>query len=62
MILWSHESAIITITIEPPKGNNACPGNPPTPFEIDLPGPLGDRQLLDGSFVPPSPPGTRDPI
>ena len=26
-------------------------------FEIDLPGPLGDVELLDGSFVPPAPPG-----
>jgi hypothetical protein len=59
---WTDDSAVVTITIEPPEGNQTCPGNPPTPFEFELPGPLGSRQLLDGSFVPPAPPGTpRDP-
>ena len=61
-IMWTGAEAIVTITIRPRRdGNQTCPGNPPTPFEFDLPAPLGGRSLLDGSHVPPAPPGTDPP-
>jgi hypothetical protein len=60
-IVSKDDAVVVTITIRPPRGNQTCPGNPPTPFEFDLPAPLGDRRLLDGSFVPPQPPGTERP-
>jgi hypothetical protein len=30
-----------------------CPGMPEVPFVVDLPGPIGDRPLLDGAYFPP---------
>jgi hypothetical protein len=60
-ILWTDAEAIVTLTIRPRSGNQTCQGNPPTRFEFDLPGPLGARTLMDGSHVPPAPPGTGAP-
>ncbi len=47
---------IITIEVIPRAGPNACPGNPDTPYTVELDEPLGDRQLLDGRTDPPSDP------
>lgn len=47
---------IVTFTVEP-VGEATCPSNPPTPHQLDLGEPLGDRQLLDGGTEPP-----REPI
>lgn len=62
-IEWSDRVAIVTIAVRPAPGNQTCPSNPTTPFTVELPGPLGWRTLLDGSHVPPAPPGTpRQPV
>jgi len=53
-------SVTITIGVHRAVGDQACLGNPPTPFTIRLTEPLGDRTLLDGSHAPPvvpTPPG-----
>jgi len=34
-------------------GGQDCQGNAPFPVTLELPEPLGDRQLLDGSASPP---------
>lgn len=39
----------------PPGGDQTCEGNPPTPFTVDLSEPLGDREIIDASVVPPRP-------
>jgi len=44
---------IVTIAVRPRGGGQDCPSNPETPFLLELPSPLGDRDLLDGSSVPP---------
>lgn len=36
-------------------GDQDCQGNPPTPFSVELSGPLGDRAIVDASVVPPRP-------
>jgi hypothetical protein len=36
-------------------GDAPCPANPVTAATVTLPGPLGDRVLLDGGTHPPSP-------
>ena len=43
----------VTLAVRPRGGAQTCPSNPETPFILELPEPLGDRALLDGSSVPP---------
>ena len=43
----------VVITVRPRGGGQDCQGNPPTPFTLTLDEPLGDRDLLDASAVPP---------
>ena len=47
---------LVTFGVRPLPGDQECPGNPPTPVLVVLPGPLGDRQLLDGATLPPRQP------
>jgi hypothetical protein len=47
------EAVSIVILVEPPTGNQTCPGNPSFEFQIDLGSPLGDRTILDASVYPP---------
>jgi hypothetical protein len=35
-----------------PRGSYRCPGNPPCALEVELPEPLGKRQLRDGCTSP----------
>lgn len=51
----TQESISVVILVEPPSGDQSCPGNPSFPYEIPLEGPLGDRMVLDASTYPPSP-------
>lgn len=46
-------SVTAVIAVRPRGGGQECPSNPETPFLLQLPEPLGDRALLDGSSVPP---------
>ena len=46
------ESVTVTLAVRPRGGAQECPSNPETPFVLELPEPLGDRALLDGSSVP----------
>lgn len=50
------DNVIIAFTAEPLGGNQTCPGGPPTPYEVQLREPVGDRTLLDGAHWPPRPP------
>lgn len=46
----------ITFTSRPPSGDQTCPSHPPAPRRVELPEPLGDRELRDGGIYPPQPP------
>lgn len=46
----------LRIGVRPPEGSQqTCPGNPSTPFTVELSEPLGDRQIVDASVVPARP-------
>lgn len=42
----------LVVGLRPLSGAATCPTHPPTPFEVELKHPLGDRILLDGVKVP----------
>ncbi len=47
------DAVTVVIAVRPRLGGQECPSNPETPFLLELAEPLGDRDLLDGSSVPP---------
>ena len=50
------EQVRLRIGVRPRDGDGqTCQGNPPTPFTIELDEPLGDREIVDASVVPPRP-------
>jgi hypothetical protein len=49
-------AVIVILAVRHREGGQDCPGNPPTPFLLRLPEPLGGRILLDGGVVPPAEP------
>jgi hypothetical protein len=51
-IIRSPESLTVIFTVVARPGGHDCPSNPPTPFHLVLPEPLGERALLDGSHIP----------
>ena len=53
-IIESDASVIVVFAVVPLEGGVfTCPSNPATSLVLELPSPLGDRVLLDGSSVPP---------
>lgn len=52
-VRYLKEAVVITLWIEVLEGPATCPGNPIGRLEVKLPGPLGTRQLYDGSADPP---------
>lgn len=52
-VIRSMESVTVIVTVVARSGGHDCQSNPPTPFRLVLPEPLGDRALLDGSSIPP---------
>lgn len=55
-VRYETDAVVVTIGVVPPPGVNGCPGNPITPFILDLAEPLAGRQLRDGFDTPPSVP------
>ena len=49
------EQVRLRIGVRRRGGDQNCLGNPPTPFTIELDGPLGEREIVDASVVPPRP-------
>lgn len=43
---------VVSIFVRPGDGAETCPSNPPTPYVLRLPEPLGNRALLDGGRIP----------
>jgi hypothetical protein len=56
VIITTATTVTITMGVWRRVGDQDCQGNPPTPFEVVLPEPLGTRELLDGGRQPPAPP------
>lgn len=61
VIEYRPDAVLISVTVEPAGGFQTCPGNPPTPYVLELTEPLGDRALLDGGRYPPAPPADPNP-
>lgn len=55
-VRYEVDAVVVTIGVVPRPGVNGCPGNPITPFVLNLAEPLDGRQLLDGADEPPSVP------
>ena len=55
-IAYGTDDVTVTVIVESVEGFAECPGNPLTPYLIELDEPLGDRVLLDGGQVPPGDP------
>ena len=55
LVTTTAESVIIAILVRQIPGGNDCPGNPDFAVEVELPEPLGERELLDGAVFPPAP-------
>lgn len=50
------EQIRLRIGVRPPDGDSqSCPANPPTTFTVELGEPLGGREIVDVSVVPPRP-------
>lgn len=45
----------LRIGVRPAEGDRTCQSNPPTPFTVELSDPLGDRDIVDASAMPPRP-------
>lgn len=52
-VISDADAVTVVMTVRARAGAMDCPSNPETPFVLELPEPLGDRILLDGSSVPP---------
>lgn len=48
-IVMTESQVFIAFAAEPPPGDAFdCPGNPDMPFTVELPEPIGDRELVEG--------------
>lgn len=52
-VRYGKRAVVVMLWLEPLEGPHTCPGNPVGRLTLDLPGPLGDRQLYDGATYPP---------
>ncbi len=49
----TEDEVRVRVSVRPPPGDaQECPGNPWTPFTIELGEPLGDRTVVDANLVP----------
>ncbi|PPK90878.1 hypothetical protein CLV92_1218 [Kineococcus xinjiangensis] len=52
VVEYRPDAVVITIRVDPLGGAQTCPGNPATPYLLQLSEPIGGRALLDGGQVP----------
>lgn len=56
IVEYGEDAIIVTVPVYPVDASFVtCPGNPWTPFVLELDEPIGDRTLLDGGPWPPEP-------
>lgn len=49
-VVMTETQVFVAFAAEPPGDNDfTCPGNPDTPYVVELPAALGDRMLLEGA-------------
>jgi hypothetical protein len=53
-IVVTDDAVTITFGVTPLEGPQDCQGNPPTEVRVELPEPLGERELRDGGVYPPT--------
>ena len=53
IVEYGEDAITITVPVRHVEGDATCPGNPWTPFVLELDQPIGDRRLLDGGPWPP---------
>ena len=51
-ITVDEDAITVTFGVTPLEGEQDCQGNEPSPYEVTLPEPLGDRELRDGGVYP----------
>jgi hypothetical protein len=51
---YEADRIIVTVRVENAGGDQACPGNPDTPYTLELEEPVGDRVIYDGRSSPPT--------
>lgn len=51
----TEDEVRVRVSVRPAGGDQECPGNPWTPFTLDLGEPLGDRTVVDAGLVPATP-------
>jgi hypothetical protein len=47
-VVTTATQILITLAVQPLPGGQSCPSNPEQPVLVELPEPLGDRELVDG--------------
>ena len=52
-VILADDTVTVVFAVVPRGGMQECPSNPETPVLLELPEPLGERRLVDGSSVPP---------
>lgn len=51
-VVMTEDAVRIAFAAEPPPGDAFdCQGNPETPYRVVLPGPLGDREIVEGMAI-----------
>jgi hypothetical protein len=53
---YRQDAVVITMRVERRSDSEQCPGNPDTPYTLELQEPVGTRALLDGGMTPPASP------
>ncbi|NOX30492.1 MAG: hypothetical protein GXP35_10660 [Actinobacteria bacterium] len=56
-VIETDDVVRVAIGVVSPEGDQTCPSNELAPITIELSAPLGDRELLDGIWVEPTPVG-----
>jgi hypothetical protein len=56
VVTSAADTVTILIPVRSAEGGQDCQGNPPFALRVELPEPLGERRLLDGSTLPPREP------
>lgn len=52
-VRYDKKAVLVIFWVERLEGAHTCPSNPIGQFRLQLPGPLGNRQLFDGETYPP---------
>ena len=60
-VRYEDDAVTVWVNVRARTGDQSCPGNPDTPYKIELREPVRDRKILDGNCTPPAPARTERP-